>query len=316
MKYKINNINKLNTNTFYIILLLILIVILLIRVSNNTSITISNFQNSNSNSNSNYKCYIICEKGLYPVIEDYILSFYKKINGSIVIYDKPNEIPKMNTNDIYIYVKNMHDEQLSQLNNNTKNVYLLNTEQLVLFDHTPRLNAYPKYIKMLDYNKANLKYYDGYYTKFIQYQINNDEIYNYPKTKNICMMSNLTDYRTKIINEFKEKDINIDIINGWKKERDEKLFTYKIIINLGYSDKHKIFESLRCDRCIFNKMIVISDMKEDIELYNLKDYMIFENYENITNKAIEVLNNYESYYKKLGLDTLDINTLNIEPVSL
>ena len=306
MKNKIKNC--------YIILVLILIVILLIRVSKKQSISISNFQNINTNSN--YKCYIICEKELYPVIEDYILSFYKKINAIIILYDKPNEIPEMNNYDTYIYVKHMHKEQLSQLNSNTKNVYLLNTEQLVLFDHTPRINAYPKYIKMLDYNKANLKYYDGYYTKFIQYQINNDEIYNFPKTKEICMMSNLTDYRKKIINELKEKDVNIDIITGWKKERDEKLFTYKIIINLGYSDKHKIFESLRCDRCIFNKMIVISDTKEDIESYNLKNYMIFEDYENIANKAIEVLNNYDTYYKKLGLDTLDINTLNIESVSL
>ena len=63
-------------------------------------------------------------------------------------------------------------------------------------------------------------------------------------------------------------------------------------------------------------MIVISDTKEDIESYNLKNYMIFEDYENIANKAIEVLNNYDTYYKKLGLDTLDINTLNIESVSL
>ena len=63
-------------------------------------------------------------------------------------------------------------------------------------------------------------------------------------------------------------------------------------------------------------MIVISDNKEDLDLYNLKDYMIFEDYNKITNKAIEVLNNYDLYYKKLGLDKLDLNTLKIEPVSL
>ena len=82
------------------------------------------------------------------------------------------------------------------------------------------------------------------------------------------------------------------------------------------SVNHKIFESIRCDRCIFNRMIVISDKKENMELYNLKDYMIFEDYDKIADKAIEVLNNYDMYYKKLGLDTLDLNTLQIEPVSL
>ena len=63
-------------------------------------------------------------------------------------------------------------------------------------------------------------------------------------------------------------------------------------------------------------MIVISDKKEDMDLYNLKDYMIFEDYDKITDKAIEVLNNYDMYYKKLGLDTLDLEKLPIEPVSL
>jgi len=306
---------KVKINKYYIISLAILIFILIIILI--TKNKLSNFQNISDidKKNNISKCYIICEKELYPVIEDYILSFYKKINASIMLYDKPNEI-SIDNNNIYIFVKHIHKEQLSQLNNNTKNVYLLNTEQLVLFDHTPRINAYPKYIKMLDYNKANLKYYNGYYTKFIQYQLNFDEIYNLPKKKDICIMSNITDYRQKILDEFKNKNVDVDIINGWNQERDRQLFTYKIIINLGYSDKHKIFESLRCDRCIFNKMIVISDKKEDIDLYNLKNYMIFEDYNKITNKAIEVLNNYDLYYKKLGLDTLDLNKLKIEPVIL
>ena len=129
-------------------------------------------------------------------------------------------------------------------------------------------------------------------------------------------MSNITEYRQTIINNIKIKNFNIDIIGGWKKERDFELFSHKILLNLGYTDKHKIFESLRCDRCIFNKMIIISDKKEDIELYHLKKYVIFEDYDKIADKAIEVLNNYDMYYKKLGLDTLDLKTLQIQPVSL
>ena len=63
-------------------------------------------------------------------------------------------------------------------------------------------------------------------------------------------------------------------------------------------------------------MIVISDKKDDMYSYYLKDYIIFEDYNKIADKAIEVLNNYDMYYKKLGLDTLDVNTLQIEPVEL
>jgi len=63
-------------------------------------------------------------------------------------------------------------------------------------------------------------------------------------------------------------------------------------------------------------MIVISEKKEDYENYYFKDYMIFEDYDKIADKTIEVLNNYDMYYKKLGLDTLDLNKLQFEPVSL
>ena len=173
---------------------------------------------------------------------------------------------------------------------------------------------------MLDYSKANMSYYDGYYTKYLSYQVNYDEIYNLPKTKDICIiLGSFGDIPTKrkyIIDLIKSKGYEIDFISGWKKERDEKLFTYKILVNISYQEDYKIFESLRCDRCIFNKMIVISDKKEDMNLYYLKNYMIFEDYNKVADKVIEVLNNYDTYYKKLGLDTLNLNQLEIEPIIL
>jgi hypothetical protein len=40
-------------------------------------------------------------------------------------------------------------------------------------------------------------------------------------------------------------------------------------------------------------------MKNHIENYHLKDYVIFEEYENIPNKVADVITNYEYYYDKL-----------------
>jgi hypothetical protein len=62
-------------------------------------------------------------------------------------------------------------------------------------------------------------------------------------------------------------------------------------------------------------MIVISEKKEGMDLYNLKDYMIFEDYETIVNKAIDVLHNYELNYKTLQLDTLNLETLPRESIT-
>jgi hypothetical protein len=249
-------------------------------------------------------------------MEDYILSFYKKLNSEILIFDEIKELPEINKIDIYIFIQTIPDEILNSIDSQNSNVYLLNTEQMSRESHTSRIHTFPKNIKMLDYSKANMSYYNGYYTKFLSYQVNYDEIYNLPKTKDICIMSGESGHRRNIINQIINKGYTIDIISGWKKERDEKLFTYKILVNISYQDDYKIFEALRCDRCIFNKMIVISDKKKDMDLYNLKDYMIFEDYDKVADKVIEVLNNYDTYYKKLGLDTLDLNTLQIEPVSL
>ena len=63
-------------------------------------------------------------------------------------------------------------------------------------------------------------------------------------------------------------------------------------------------------------MIIISDKKEDYEKYYFNKYIIFEDYNKIADKVIDVYNNYDKYYKKLGFDKLDIKTLPIEPVSL
>ena len=269
------------------------------------------------------KTYIYCDNSFFNVMEDYLVSFYKQLNAKIIVYNTVDEIPNLNSEDIYIFVKYLSDYQLKQLNSNTKNVYLINTEQLTGKQERERVNSYPKYIKILDYSKANLKYLDKeYYTKFLQYQINYDEIYDIPKSKMICMMKNnhnhISDYRQVILTEIKNKNnnINIEIISGWKFERDYNLFSHKIILNLCNLPDYNIFESIRCDRCIFNKMIIISDKKEDYEKYYFNKYIIFEDYNKIADKVIDVYNNYDKYYKKLGFDKLDIKTLPIEPVSL
>ena len=312
-------------NKYFLFIIIIILAIIIIRclylenIKKIETFELRTLENSLiNNDNKDPKVYIYCEY-FYNVMEDYILSFYKKLNAIVVRYDETNDIPKINSSDIYIFVKFIHAKQLTELDNNTKNVYLLNTEQLTIASEKNRINSYPKCVKMLDYNKSNFKHYDGYYTKLLQYQLNFDEIYNIPKTKLLCMMKPnglIPEYRQIILDKLKLNNINIDLISGWKKERDLELFSYKILLNIGNTPEHKIFESIRCDRCLFNKMIIISDKKEDYDTYYYKDYIIFEDYDKIIDKVNDVINNYDTYYKKLGLDVLDITKLPIEPVSL
>jgi hypothetical protein len=245
-------------------------------------------------------------------VEDYILSF-KKLYTEIILVTKIIDIPTISYLNVYIFVQSFPTNLI--IDNSYQNIYLLNIEQLSRYNCIKYIHTLPKNIKIIDYSKENMLYYsDYYYSKYLPYQINYDEIYNFQKHRDICIIIGESPRRNNIINGFINKGCNIDIISGWKKERDEILFTYKILINIGYDENYKIFESLRCDRCIFNKMIVISEKKENMDLYHLKDYMIFDDYKNIVNKAITVLNNYDMYYKSLNLDNLKLETLPIEPI--
>lgn len=260
----------------------------------------------------NKKVYIICAKEVYPVAEDYILSF-KKLYTNIILFKEIIEIPTITCLNIYIFIQSIPTKL--NIDINYKNIYLLNIEQLSRHDQISYIHTLPKNINLIDYSKANMMYYTDYYnSKFLPYQINYDEIYNFQKDRDLCIVLGPSTRRNNIINDFINKGYKIDIISGWKKERDNILFRYKILINIGYNTSYKIFESLRCDRCIFNKMIVISEKKENMDLYHLKDYMIFDDYENIVDKAITVLNNYDMYYNSLHLDNLNLETLPIEPV--
>ena len=160
-------------------------------------------------------------------------------------------------------------------------------------------------MNIIDYNIANLKYYTiEKYTKFIlPYQINYKEIFNITKEKDICLIGiagEIPFNRANIINLLNEKNVSVDIVSGFNKIRDNELFKYKIILNISYCpNDYRIFETMRCDRCIYNKMIVISDIKEEIENYHLNKYMIFVNYNEIVDKVLDVLNNYEKYYNEL-----------------
>lgn len=194
-----------------------------------------------------------------------------------------------------------------------QNVYLLNTEQLTNERYSKTLNEYPKELRMIDYMNSNLKYYDISYKKYIlPYQINPNEIFNIGKVKDVCIIgtiNNIPVKRQRAIDSLREKDIHVDIITGFGTNRDVILFKYKIIINIGYFDNYKIMETFRCDRCVYNKMIVVSDYKEDYNDYHLKDHVIFTEYDNIPDKVIDILQNYDKYYEKL-FSNFDLNKIN------
>ena len=256
---------------------------------------------------------ICCIESIYCYMEDYINSIITVINIHKLVLFNANDNFKINKINNYIFIQDIPLNILNQTSDEYNNIYLINVEQLSVNDRCLKINNYPRYIIMIDYMKTNLKYYDKLFKTYsLPYQINYNEIYNIKKTKTICMIgdSNIPHNRKFILDLLREKNVNVDIISGFNKIRDEQLFQYKIILNIGYyAHNCKIMETFRCDRCVYNKMIVISDTKYDIDDYYLKQYVIFEDYSKLTDKIIEVINNYENIYNTLFSN---LNYKNIE----
>ena len=245
---------------------------------------------------------IYCNYYSYRYFEDYILSILSKIDCEVLLYINYQGI-SLDNKKRNIFIQSIPEKLLDSFKEED-NVYLLNTEQMcrTYDDWKDKTNAYPGFIKMIDFSKENIKYYIDREVYYLPYQVNDKEIYDYPKDFGICIMAsgdgNLPEYRKKIYDELQNKGIIVTLIKGWGMHRDEVLMRHKILINLGYTSCAKIMEQIRCNRCILNKIIVISDTKIDQD-YILGKYVIFEEYNNIINKIIDVYNNYDEYYKKL-----------------
>jgi SAM-dependent methyltransferase len=252
---------------------------------------------------------LYCLEIIYKPMEDYINSIKKIFAFQLILINYKLDINFNDNNNNYIFIQRIPYYIFEKYDISTfTNIFLINTEQLcrpienLLFKN---INSYPSNVKMIDYSYSNFKYKNDTFKKYLlPYQINYHEIYDFKKSKDICIISDNATYisspkRQKMVDILKNKGINVDIVTGYLRERDIILFEYKIILNISYSDEYKIFETFRCDRCIYNKMIVISDIKENIDEYYLKDYVLFEEYDKIPDKVCDVINNYDVYYKNL-----------------
>lgn len=253
---------------------------------------------------------LLMEPTIFKYSEDYIYSIKSLLNCEICFYRLPFDNNFIVNNKKYVFWLRLPKNL--KISDTTNNIYLFNTEQMCkkYEKWAEQINKTPKQIKIIDFSIENLKYFNNYSTYFLPYQVNYNEIFNLNKTKNICIISdnNISKRRKYILDKLAEKNINVDIISGFGKERDLKLFNYKIILNIGWSECAKIFESIRCDRCIFNKMIVISDPKNDQYNYHLKDFIIFEEYEKIPNRVKYTLDNYANIHENI-FENFDIQKI-------
>jgi hypothetical protein len=155
---------------------------------------------------------------------------------------------------------------------------------------------------------------------------------NLNKIYDISFIGSLTQRRSFIIDQLKNKGYTINIINDCYdfKDKYNKILSSKILLNIHAHNDYKIFEFARCSIPIFNSQIVISENSLDNESVldkninkdkiNINDYIldkvIFSDYDKIIDKVEDVLNNIDRYEYKIDIKELEyyndkeINRLN------
>lgn len=290
---------------FFLILILIYILILIIKwnVDKNRIkiINKSKFKITNN--------IIILNFDSYDACHDYFDSIFNS-NQTIISYHRTFKnldklyhiLDKFEYSNKYFVQKLIPKIDLIKYDN----CYFLNTEQLTDIKHLNYIKKINKNIKLLDYSYQNVNILKkkNISSQYLPYQIYYPEIFNFKKIFDVAIIgldlfNDNSSRRFLIYNDLKKKGVKINNIIGFYENRDKQLFKHKIILNIHHNDNYKIYEELRCTRCTFNNMIVITEESENLSEYMYYDKIIEVKYNDIVNKTLEVLNNYEKYKSDL-----------------
>lgn len=268
----------------------------------------------------------IVNKKIFFVYKDSFHLLKDYFNSLNIFYDfiEIDNINKYyNKNDIFIFGQMWLPEQNESFYKST-NIIFFNVEQLTEYNRLDSILTHIKHnMPVIDYSPSNILILKSKIKEFnidykhelllLPYQFNSIENYH------IKNDTNNYEYDVGIINGFiKEDDSNSNIIYkrniiwkqiqkqkwkyinilGWGEQRDLLIKKCKIIINVHIFDVYNIFEHIRCDRLIFANKIIISDKSLYQDLLDIKDYVIWEEYDKIIDTTHYVLDNFDKFNNK------------------
>jgi hypothetical protein len=115
------------------------------------------------------------------------------------------------------------------------------------------------------------------------------------RKKNIVALHNMSTRRAHIYEKMNH-DLILDVYD--KNEIKKYLDEYKVLINIHQIDEHLTFEELRCLPALLTRILIVSEDVPYRESIPYANHIIWCNYENICDKANEVISNYDFFYEK------------------
>ena len=160
----------------------------------------------------------------------------------------------------------------------------------------------------------NLNYFNKYKKYFIPYPTNlNIKKYTKKNIKfDVIFMGNYSTRRKKIIEQLKEKKMKVKIFHNdlWKNKKYLLYSQTKIVLDLRNIDTFKIQNVFRVYPAIYRKTLVVSEPNN--ENHPIDKFIIYEEYDKIVDKIVDVCNNYDYYYNKIfeNFDLTEIDKYN------
>ena len=263
--------------------------------------------------------YIYCRNYIYHTIEDYIKSLLYSftllnIEYIFILCDDLNKnyIENLYNENNLNYFIFFQTDSYTHLDENTnkeiiKRSFIVNIEQLSVEGVVNIITSYiMKGYGIIDYNKENINIIkkniniDNNRIFFLPYQVNPYEFINIQKDNSICIINPDSQHRINIFNFCKEY-FNIKHIKGFGISRDKQLFNNKALLNIHYDNRYKIFENIRCERLIFNKIFIISEKSIDESINNdVKEYILeFNTLEELVSIFNNIKENFDVFYERI-----------------
>lgn len=200
----------------------------------------------------------------YPIFKEYI--------ESICDGDEIKQWPdrsKLEDNRYYMCVGNVPYEKIPP----SCKIGFVNVEQL---SDPGRLEEYNRTVNdnidIFDYSEDNIRITGK--GKYLPYRKNPEEMkklksfMSLPKEYDIAIMNckfkqhrclHISERRINMINRLMDSGVSVNMIEGWGDARDKEIGKCRILINIHFSDTHKIYEAIRCERWRFAGMPIISE---------------------------------------------------------
>ncbi|VVU95064.1 hypothetical protein CPAV1605_789 [seawater metagenome] len=256
---------------------------------------------------------IIGEKDIHKLCKEYLTSIFsddqllvsynKKFNYCEKLNKLIRSYPNSNKYFLFKIINGLHLDE---------NSYFINTEQLSIpywLNYIRELKKMHSQLKFLDYSYQNVRILKeiGIQSKYFPYNEYKPEIFNFKKVYDVAIIGldlknkkKQNSRRNKIYNLLIQKGVKVNNICGFNfDDRDIDLFQHKILLNIHFDENYIIYEEIRCTRCTLNNIIVITEESDNLSEYMYYEKIIEVKYEKIVDKTIEVLENYNHYYKKL-----------------